>query len=169
MITEVVVRVLQWRRCLQVQRREGFHPGKARRVLLMHPDTAFAFGNIAGKEDHDCVQVATRQATHPIVRVVSARVPEDLSPSGHSLAEFFGKGSEGSLIDPELSQTVPGNCHRYPSSVRRSATHYRLAGPHLLDDAGQPGATFCRLPNGEEPVTSRHGPGPRQQKVLNVI
>jgi hypothetical protein len=82
---------------------------------------------------------------------------------------LFGKGSERSFIDPERSQPVPGKCHRYPSSIHRSASRYGLARPHLVDDAGEPGATLCRLPKGEKPVASRHRPWTRQQKVLNVI
>src|SRR5437868_8278045 len=101
--------------------------------------------------------------------MVRARVSEDLRPSCHALAELFGKGSKRSFIDPDRSQPVPRKCYRYPSNIHRSASRYGLARPYLVDDAGEPGAPLRRVPKCEEPVASRHRPGTRQQKVLDVI
>src|SRR5437867_11106990 len=103
MIAEVVVCVLQWRRCLQVQRRERLHRRKPRSILLMLPHTAIAFRNISGEQNNDAMKVWIRQTVHPAVWMVGARVPENLRPGGHSLAELFRKGSDRSFIDPEPS------------------------------------------------------------------
>ena len=69
----------------------------------MLPHTAIAFRNISGEQNNDAMKVWTRQTVHPVVWMVGARVPENLRPGGHSLAELFRKGSERSFIDPEPS------------------------------------------------------------------
>ena len=86
--------ILVRRKGRQVQVGEGLHA----RVLLEKPlvllDGALALGHIAGEEDDQRMELRARQAAHPVVGMVGARVAEDLGPGGHPLAKLLGEGRQ---------------------------------------------------------------------------
>ena len=86
-VAEVVVRMIERRCRLQIERRERFHAWELGGVLLVLSDAALALRNVPGEEDDDGMEIRTRQAAHPVVGVVRARVAENLRSGGHALLE----------------------------------------------------------------------------------
>src|SRR5262245_28069848 len=107
----------------------------------MFLDAALAFADISCKQDHDPMKLRTRKVTDPVIRVIPARVTENLVASGHSLAELFRKASERRFINSERSQPIPRERHGHPSAIHGSADGRRLASSDLIDDASEPGTT----------------------------
>ena len=90
-VAEVIVCVLERRSGFEVERRERLHARELWRVLLVLPDAALAFRDVAREEDHDGVEIGTRQTAHPVVRMVRAGISQDRRARGHALSELLGK------------------------------------------------------------------------------
>src|SRR4051794_17667713 len=75
-VTEVVMRVVERRGRIEVERREHLHPLASRDELSMLRLAARALRTIAGEEDGDGVEVRAGQASHPMVGVIRTRVAE---------------------------------------------------------------------------------------------
>src|SRR6185312_17293548 len=88
-VAEVVVRVVERRGGVEVERREHLHPFASRDEPSMLGLATLALRTIAGEEDGDGVEVRAGQASHPMVGVIRARVAQDLRPGDHALLELF--------------------------------------------------------------------------------
>jgi hypothetical protein len=98
---EVVVRVVEGRCRLQIERREQLDPRAPREELLVLRQAALPLGAVAGEQDRDGVQVRAGESTHPVVRVIAPGVAQHLRPGDHALLELLGKGGQGGLVHPQ--------------------------------------------------------------------
>jgi hypothetical protein len=97
----VIVCILEWRGGFKVERRERLHARELCRVLLVLPDAALAFRHVAREEDHDGVEIGTRQTTQPVVRMVRAGVSQYCRPRGHALSELLGECRQRRFVHPK--------------------------------------------------------------------
>ena len=88
-VAEVVVRVVERRGGLEVERREHLHPLAPRDEFSCSACAALALRDVAGEEDGDGVEVRAGQASHPVVGMIRARVAEDLRAGDHALLELL--------------------------------------------------------------------------------
>ena len=168
-VAEMIVRVVERRGRLEIERRERFNPGELCRVLLVLANAALSFGDVAGKEDHDRVEVRAGKAAHPVIGMIGPGIAEDRGARRHPLTKLFGKRRQTCVIDAERTQAVPGEGDGDPARINRSSIFDRAAATDTVDDAGQPGSSLIRRPEAEEPVARRQGTRPNHQKMLDVV
>src|SRR2546430_16687767 len=77
-VAEMVVRVVERRRRLQVQRREHLHALALRNEFVVLYLAATTLGSIAGEQDGDGVKVRAGEASHPVVRMILSGIAEHL-------------------------------------------------------------------------------------------
>src|SRR6478672_4707991 len=106
-VAEMVVRVVERRRRLQVQRREHLHALALRNEFVVLYLAAITLGSITGEQDGDGVKVRAGEATHPVVRMILSGLAEHLRPGNHALLELFGERGQRALTDAKCAQAVP--------------------------------------------------------------
>ena len=109
------MRVVERRRGLQVERRKHLHSLALSDEPLVLGRAPFAFRPVAREKNGDGVQVGTGEAAHPLGRMVRAVVAEDFRPGHHALLEFLRKRGEGSFVDTQRPQSVPGKGDGHPT------------------------------------------------------
>ncbi len=164
----MVVRVIERRRRLEIERRQRFDPGKLRGVLLVFADAALSFRDIAREEDHDRMEVGAGKTAHPVIGMVRSGIAKDRGPVRHPLTKLFRKCRQACVVDTECPQAVPGEGDGHPSRIERT-TGRRAAAADTVDDAGQPGPSVIRPSKAEESVSRRQCTRPGQEEVLNVV
>ena len=168
-VAEVVVRVVERRGRVEVERREHLRPLATRDEGPMLRLAAIALRAIAGEEDGDGVQVRAGQAAHPVVGVIGARVAEDLGAGDHALLELLGERAQRRLVHSQRPQAVPGEAHGHPAVVlvHRGA---RLGGRlHRRQEAREPAPPGRGAAEGQELIARRHRRCPGEQDVLDVV
>src|SRR5437773_10951888 len=103
-------------------------------MLLPAP---LAFGDVAGKQYDNRMQVWTGEPSHPMIWMISSCGAEDARPGRHALTKLFREGGQGCVIHTEHLQTVPGEANGHPPCVKQ-AGHDNACGAHLVDEARQP-------------------------------
>ena len=116
-VTEVVVRVVERRGGVEVERREQLHSLASSDEFSMLRLATLALRAIAGKEYDDGVEVRAGQASNPMVGVIRTRVAKDLRPGDHALLELFGERVQRRRIHPQRPQTVPREGDGHPTLV----------------------------------------------------
>ena len=76
-VAEVVVRVVERRSRLEIERRQRFDPGKLCGILLVFADAALSFSNITREEDHDRMEVGAGKTAHPVIGMVRSGIAKD--------------------------------------------------------------------------------------------
>ena len=83
---EVVVRVVERRRRVEIEERQLRTPSEPGHQLVVHSGGPRMLGVVAGEQDRDGVQVLTRQPADPVVRMGGPGVAEDVRAGRHALA-----------------------------------------------------------------------------------
>ena len=168
-VAEMVVRIVERRRRLQVQRREHLHAFALCDELVVLGDAACALGGVAGKQDGDGVEVRAGEAAHPVVRMILSGVAEHLRAGDHALLELFGERGQRSLIHAKRAQAVPGEGHRHPAFVVFDRSHDFRGRLHLFKNRRQPCPSARGVAKRKKFVSSRERGRPSQQDVLDVF
>src|SRR5204862_7584772 len=168
-VAEVVVRVLEWRKCLEIERRQHFDPGKLRGILLVFTDAALSFRDVTREEDHDRMEVRADKTAHPVIGMIRSGIAKDRGARRHPLTKLFRKRRQTGVIDAKGTQAVPSERDGDPTRIERSAGLDRAAATDTVDDSGQPAPSLIRLPEAEEPVSGRQCTRPSQEEMLNVV
>ena len=90
-VAEVIVRIIERRRRLQIQRRKHLYAFAPRDELFVLGLAALALGGVAGEQDRDGVQVGAGQTAHPVVRMILSGIAEHLRAGDHALPELLRK------------------------------------------------------------------------------
>ena len=80
-------------------------------------DAALAFRHVACEEDHDRVEVGTRQIAHPVVRMVRAGVSEYSARAAMPCRNSSGNVASDAVVHAERAQTVAGERDGDPSRI----------------------------------------------------
>ena len=168
-VPEVVVRVAEgWRR-LEVERREDLYSFESREQPFVLRLTAALLRRVACEENHDRVQLRTGKPAHPVIGMIRARIAENLRTRRHTLLELLRKSRERRFVHAERAKALPGEGDRYPSLVRFDRRACLLRGRHLVEHRPQPGPPLRGVAEGEEFVSSGEGWRARQENVLDVV
>ena len=124
--------------------------------------------NVAGKEDHDGMEVRTGEASHPVIRMAGAGGADDAGAGCHALAELLGEGRERGLINAERSKAVPRKSDAYPSGVRLVGLE-ACSGADFIEQAFQPRAASCGALKGEEFISRCERARAPHQEMLNIV
>src|SRR5262245_51226615 len=112
------------------------------------------------------MQIRTAETADPLIRMVGARIAENVGAGSHSLTEFFRECGERRVIDPERPKTIPCKRHRHPPCVNRVVRCDRTAATDAVDDARQPRAALIRPSKREESIPRCPCGRASQQEVL---
>ena len=136
-VTKVVMRTVERRHRLHVQRRDHFNALALGNEFFVLGPAPITFGGITGEQDDDGMEVRTCQIPQPIVGMVCACIAENLRAGDHALPELVRKCAQRSFIKTQGAQSIPGEGNRHP---------YRLSPPH--GSAGFPALdwTVSRMP-----------------------
>src|SRR5260370_10686877 len=165
----MVVRLLEPRRRLQVQRREHLHALALRNEFVVLYLAAITLGSITGEQDGDGVKVRAGEATHPVVRMILSGIAEHLRPGNHALLELFGERGQRALIGAKCAQAVPGEGHRHPALIFFDRSHDFRGRLRLFTNHRQPGPSARGVAKRQKFVSSRERGSPSQQDVLDVF
>ena len=94
----MIVRVIERRRRVQIQKRQPPHTVAAGHQLVVHPGRPRVLGVVASEQNRDRVQVGARQSAHPVVRMGGPGIAQDVGAGRHALPKrlresrqrFFG-------------------------------------------------------------------------------
>ena len=123
---EVIVRVVERRSRLKVERGKHFHAWASREVLVVLRHAAVALRDIARKEDHDGVKVRAVRFVHPVFRRVRPRIAQHLRTGHHALLELFWKSLQRGFVHAEGAQSIQGEGHGDPTIVGGHRLAHRL-------------------------------------------
>ena len=141
-VAEVIVRIVERRRRLQVQRRKHLHALALRDEFFVLDLATAALGGIAGEQDDDGVEVRAGETAHPVIRMIFSGIAEHLRAGDHALLELLGERGQRSLIHAERAQAVPGEGNRHPALVLvdRSSDRPRPTAPfrRIADSQARP-------------------------------
>ena len=168
-VAEMVVRIVERRRRLQVQRGEHLNPFAPRDELIVLGQAALALSGVAGEQDGDGVKVRAGEASHPVVGMILSGVAEHLRAGDHALLELFGERGQRSLIDAECAQAVPGEGHRHPALVFFDRSQDFRGRLRLFTNRRQPGPSARGVAKRKKFISSRERGRPSQQDVLDVF
>src|SRR5262249_2660907 len=136
------------RRCgRHVQRREHFDAVTSRDQLFVLGLTASVLGGVAGKENHDGMEVRPGQTSLPVVGMIRTGIANHLGPSDHPLFELVGKCRQRRLLHTEGTQAVPCKSNGDPATLlldRNLSLRGRLRS---LENRREPGPTPAEFPN----------------------
>ena len=97
-VAEMVMRVVERRRRLQVQRGEHLNAFALCDEFGVFDLTAIALGGVTGEQDSNGVEVRAGEAAHPVVGMILPRITEHFRAGNHALSELFGEGGQRILI-----------------------------------------------------------------------
>ena len=123
----MIVRVVERRRRVQIEKRQPAHTVAPGHQFVVRAGGPGVLGVVAREQDRDGMQVVAGQSALPVVRVVTAGVPEDVGAGGHALAERVGEA-----VASESSGTPSA---RSPFHVKPSVTQRLVASIVSRTDA----------------------------------
>ncbi len=166
---EMVMGVVEWRRRVQIQKRQATHPVATGHQLVVYPGGPGVFGVIASEQDRDRVQVVSSEPADPVIGMAHPGVSKDVGAGRHALAKSLRKGGQRFLGNPERPQAFPGERQRDPPFGVIHRCGRRCRGLDDGNELGQPRPAPGGVVEREEFVAPGHGRSTGQQDVLNVF
>ena len=167
--TEVVVGVVERRRRVQVEERQAADAVGAGEQLVVVVDGYPRLLVVAGEQDRDCVHIVAREAAHPVVRVIRARVSENIGARRHPFAELVGKTGQGLLGYAERAQPGPRERQRDPPSAFVHGFGCVGCGLHEVEQFRQPRSATGLCVERQKLIPPRDRGRSGQKDVLNVV
>ena len=152
-VAEMVVCVVEWRRRLQVQRREHLHAFALRDEFVVLDLAALPLGGVAGEQYRNGMKIRAGKSSHPVVRMIAP-----VSPSISARATMPCLNSSGNVAS-EASSTPSA---RRPFQVKATVTQ-RLSLSDRSQHSPRPTAPFPESPTAR-PVHPRR----RETKEIRI-
>ena len=135
-IPEMVVRIVERRRRLEIECRQRFDPGELRGISLVFAHAALSFRNITREEDHDRMEVLAGKPAHPVIGMVGSRIAKDRGPVRHPLAKLLRESRQACVVDTQRPEAGPGEGNGHPPRIEWTAGLDAAAATDTVDDAG---------------------------------
>ena len=144
-VAEVIVRIVERRRRLQIQRREHFHALALGYELFVLQLAAPVLGAVAGEQDDDGMEVRAGETAYPVLWIIFSGIAQHVRARDHALLEFLGERGQRGLVHAQRAKAVPGEGHRYPALVVVGQSSHLRGRLHLF---GNRSRSHARPPAG---------------------